>query len=1091
MLTLLYGPDRLSNSQALLERICARAAAGQGGNVLIVPEQYSHETERALCRTGGDRISRYAEVLSFTRLAGRVASMYGGVCEEYLDEGGRLLTMYLAAQQVLPQLKYYASAAAKPAFLQQLAAAVEEFLSYCLEPQALFEAARRSEGQFAQKLQELGLLYESYLSICKTGRNDPVTRLYALNDQLFEHPYAAGKTFYLDGFSDFTAIQTQILATLLPQADVVAALQTDGSALPVYATAAQTMQALKKLAARLHVPVETERAAQRPLRRPDTEAWNERLFARNAGPYADDAPDIAVHRSDTAAEECAFAAAWVRRLVQLGARYREITVAVTDPDASLPMLRSVFARAGIPAYLAGTTPLLLDGAVSALRTALAAAERYDYEPVMNYLKSPLCPLTREAVDRLERYAHLWDLHGMAWERELTFHPRGYGARWEEDDRAALAMLESWRAAAIGPLAQLRQRLRQAQTAAEQVESAAAFLEQAELGPALAAQSERLRAEGQPQRAQQTEQIYEALMQALEQFWQVAGRQAMPPEQFAALLDILLGCYQVGTIPAKADEVQIGPLPAMRHRQTEYLLLLGAEEGKFPAFGQSEGLLSDEERRRLLSLGLSVAPAQEARLERELGWIHTALSAVTGQVVLSTGGGQASYLLERTEKLFPRHRVLTDADYPYLPDAPASAAAYVRQEQMALLDAHPVLLQAAHGLDTRSRFDFSPLETQTVRGLYGAQIQLSVSRIDLFSSCKYAYFLRYGLKSEPWKQAKFDAPAFGTFVHYVLEQTVRAVMAQGGFQAVSGPALRVLAERYIEEYAASFLPDLERRGSRFTYLFTRSRREVLEIVEDVGRELARSDFRPVDMELSFARGGALPPVEIEGSLGRSQITGFVDRVDLYETADAAYYRVVDYKTGRKDFDYASILQGEGLQMLIYLFALRKYGPARYGKPLIPAGVLYVPGRADMERIDPGEDPARAQAMRQKKKRRKGLVLDDAAVLQAMEHGDTPEYLPVQVKKDGLSGDLASREQLWLLERFLDGTLRGMTDEMLSGAVEPDPLIRGPMLSPCRCCEFRTACHQDLCAQKRRYISAVGAEQFWDEVERRVDRGGHTD
>ena len=130
MLTLLYGPDRLSNSQALLERICARAAAGQGGNVLIVPEQYSHETERALCRTGGDRISRYAEVLSFTRLAGRVASMYGGVCEEYLDEGGRLLTMYLAAQQVLPQLKYYASAAAKPAFLQQLAAAVEEFLSY-------------------------------------------------------------------------------------------------------------------------------------------------------------------------------------------------------------------------------------------------------------------------------------------------------------------------------------------------------------------------------------------------------------------------------------------------------------------------------------------------------------------------------------------------------------------------------------------------------------------------------------------------------------------------------------------------------------------------------------------------------------------------------------------------------------------------------------------------------------------------------------------------------------------------------------------------------------------------------------------------
>ena len=68
MLTLLCGADRLATSAALLRAVCARAEAGKGGNILIVPEQYSHETERALCRAGGDTISRYAEVLSFTRL---------------------------------------------------------------------------------------------------------------------------------------------------------------------------------------------------------------------------------------------------------------------------------------------------------------------------------------------------------------------------------------------------------------------------------------------------------------------------------------------------------------------------------------------------------------------------------------------------------------------------------------------------------------------------------------------------------------------------------------------------------------------------------------------------------------------------------------------------------------------------------------------------------------------------------------------------------------------------------------------------------------------------------------------------------------
>ena len=44
-------------------------------------------------------------------------------------------------------------------------------------------------------------------------------------------------------------------------------------------------------------------------------------------------------------------------------------------------------------------------------------------------------------------------------------------------------------------------------------------------------------------------------------------------------------------------------------------------------------------------------------------------------------------------------------------------------------------------------------------------------------------------------------------------------------------------------------------------------------------------------------------------------------------------------------------------------LRKYGAERYGKPLIPAGVLYVPSRSDMERVDPGESPAGIQALRQ--------------------------------------------------------------------------------------------------------------------------------
>ena len=147
MLELLHGPDRTANSMELLARICENAAHGVAGQILIVPEQYSHETERALCECGGDTISRYAEVLSFTRLASRVFSVCGGVCEEYLDENGRILTLYLAAQQVREQLKFYAAVMTRPDFLKQLGALMEELLTSCVTPDALHIAAARLEAR--------------------------------------------------------------------------------------------------------------------------------------------------------------------------------------------------------------------------------------------------------------------------------------------------------------------------------------------------------------------------------------------------------------------------------------------------------------------------------------------------------------------------------------------------------------------------------------------------------------------------------------------------------------------------------------------------------------------------------------------------------------------------------------------------------------------------------------------------------------------------------------------------------------------------------------------------------------------------------
>ena len=115
----------------------------------MVPELISHETERRLCAAAGDTASRFAEVLSFTRLAKRVADETGCAAEECLDNGGRVVAMASSARQLHSRLKAYASVETRPEFLTGLIDAVDEFKRCCITSQDLINAAAETDGSLS------------------------------------------------------------------------------------------------------------------------------------------------------------------------------------------------------------------------------------------------------------------------------------------------------------------------------------------------------------------------------------------------------------------------------------------------------------------------------------------------------------------------------------------------------------------------------------------------------------------------------------------------------------------------------------------------------------------------------------------------------------------------------------------------------------------------------------------------------------------------------------------------------------------------------------------------------------------------------
>lgn len=317
------------------------------------------------------------------------------------------------------------------------------------------------------------------------------------------------------------------------------------------------------------------------------------------------------------------------------------------------------------------------------------------------------------------------------------------------------------------------------------------------------------------------------------------------------------------------------------------------------------------------------------------------------------------------------------------------------------------------------------------------------------------------------------------------------MELGGFPSVTDETLHRLTDEAVERYTKEYLNDFREKSPRFIYLFRRLTGTVRAVVDDMAAELRLSQFEPLSFELDFGNSDLIPPMEIGSGDGSLVLTGIADRVDGWEHDGKLYLRVVDYKTGKKEFSLSDVWYGMNLQMLLYLFTLEKHGPQLYGKPVVPAGVLYIP--AFDKAVSSPTDLSDEEIAREKSKQRmrSGLILQDDAVIAAMEAGEEHKYLPVTVKKRGSSvpDALATAEQLGLLARYIDDTLQKLAGELKAGSIAADPYYKGQQKNACMFCDYADACYfeEGKHGDVRRYLPNLPATKVWTMMEGGLDRG----
>ena len=201
-------------------------------------------------------------------------------------------------------------------------------------------------------------------------------------------------------------------------------------------------------------------------------------------------------------------------------------------------------------------------------------------------------------------------------------------------------------------------------------------------------------------------------------------------------------------------------------------------------------------------------------------------------------------------------------------------------------------------------------------------------------------------------------------------------------------------------------------------------------------------------------------------------GSIDRVDCCELNGRKYYRVIDYKTGKKVFRLSDVLAGLNMQMIIYLSEL-----CASSKDAEPAGLLYCPAFSGCADGDRNTEAQTIAFERDKALRRRGVIIEqtehlpvdrpasdtDLPVSRAMEQSLEGRFIPVTLLRSGRTAGMLSSQarssvvsddRFELIGRYVRRTLGRMLDAVDSGQLQPDPVDTGFAL--CESCDYYPVC-----------------------------------
>lgn len=1051
--------------------------------IFMLPEQSNMAAEKDMVSMHPRGGTMEISILSFTRLAFQIFDELNVHTNDILDDYGKSMLIIKLLKEHENELSYYGTMIGKQGFVDEMKSVLSEFYQYQITEAVLEQvlASLSPDKSLFHKLSDLKLLLQAFNEAMQDSYMVTEQILSLLKEVAHDSRLLEGAEIYFDGFTGFTPVQYSVIEELMKLGcNLYFSFTMDEnlfgdngySEQGLFALGKQSVDRLCKLAEDNNVAVLPHVGFTKNHRQEGKKGllhMERQLFRFPVKSYENVSSELQILSAKNAEEEAAFIADTIQDYVRKeGYRYSDFAIITGDLQSSSEIWKRVMEMYKVPYFLDYSEPMSHNPIVEIVLLLLEIFRSdFSYESIFALLKTGFFDIEPRRIFELENYVIKYGVRGYNW-WSTPFKGNQKGLHEVNETRQAVICL-------LEPAAKI---LRKKETFAnEYVRTVYDFMSTNKMAQQLYEKSLLLEQKGLLREAKAYSQVYDKFIAVLDKTMNILGEEKVERDVFVEMLAVGIHDMHLGIIPSTLDQVVIGDMERTRLHHIKILFVAGTNEGILPKNTTDTGILVDRDRRQLKDMQVSLAPDSREEMYLQQFYFYLQVTQPSERLVVLYRSEDAmgsmmrpSYFVSRIRSVFP-HNGCEMVTHQITGKMPVSEAVLVsdfakRMAENRMEDAGILQVMREQYPKNFKRIlqgyfyenNESVLDKMIAHRLYGDHMVHSVSRLETYSGCAYQFFLKYGLKLQKREEYSIETNNIGTILHAVMENFFTWARDENVNLTELNPKDRDEKVENLTRAAA-----MEENETIFDSSFRN--RHQLEVfiriakrsVENLCRHLEQGSMKPAYFEEGFSPDKKLSYIDMMLSEGvRMEMSGIVDRVDIKETEDSVYVKVIDYKSGAKDIDYIKMYEGRQLQLTVYMNVMLELLQRRYpDKKIIPTGMYYY---HIYDPIIEESDEEQLEKKRVESSRLTGLVNVDEESRNLMD-GKTGLVTPVRYKKDGdldsRNASLVTEEELDSISHFVRQKMIEIGNDMIAGKIPMNP-EKGELSSPCNLCDYQSVC-----------------------------------